>query len=179
MTTMADFPAGLLEKVMTRVHIAEQTGCWEYTGSKQSKLGYGSVYIKQRNGKNWQMVAHRLMWILRHGRVPDRTEFVCHKCDNPPCCNPDHMFLGSLADNNKDMASKGRYNHQKKTHCPHGHEFTLENIYRAPSRPNKRACRSCMRDRNRLEWHINPQRRERQNALRRQRRSITQPEKQP
>ena len=174
---MEDLPDGLLERIMARVRVNKQTGCWEYIGSKQGKLGYGSVAIKSLNGKFRRRTAHRLMWILRNGRVPERWHFVCHKCDNPPCCNPDHMYLGTLADNNKDMAAKGRYNHQKKTHCRHGHEFTPENTYRAPSRPNKRACRECARMHGRRDWHENERRRMRQNELRRQRRQLarTQP----
>src|SRR5688572_13301898 len=114
---MSILPPTTFDRMMRKVRINLENGCWEYTGCKQGKLGYGSVYLGQRDGKNWQMVAHRAMWILLHNSRPERTQFVCHKCDNPVCCNPAHLFLGSLADNNKDMASKGRYNHQKRTHC--------------------------------------------------------------
>lgn len=142
---MSVFPEGTLERMMKRVRVNPQTNCWEYTGSKQGKLGYGSVYISGLKSKH--MVAHRAMWVLVHGIRPDRSQFVCHRCDNPVCCNPGHLFLGTLADNNRDMASKGRYNHQKRTHCIHGHEFTPENTYRPPGRPNRRICLACDRER--------------------------------
>lgn len=140
---MSVFPDGTFDRIMKKVRINPNTNCWEFTGTKQSKLGYGSIYFKRHDGRNAHMVVHRAMWILMHGERPDSREFVCHKCDNPPCCNPAHLFLGSLADNNKDMAAKGRYNHQKRTHCVHGHEFTPENTYRPPLRPNRRHCLAC------------------------------------
>lgn len=126
------------ERVMEKVQIADKTGCWIFTGTK-SHFGYGSIWIK---GGSFR-AAHRVMWEHANGRKLTRWEFVCHKCDNPPCCNPAHLFLGTLADNNKDMATKGRYNHQQRTHCIHGHAFTPENTYRPPGRPNRRHCITC------------------------------------
>lgn len=140
---MSVLPPTTFDRLMRKVRINLDNGCWEFTGARQGKLGYGSVYLGQRDGNNWFMVTHRAMWILVHGKRPERHEFVCHRCDNPLCCNPGHLFLGTLADNNKDMASKGRYNHQRRTHCIHGHEFTPENTYTPPGRPNKRVCIAC------------------------------------
>jgi hypothetical protein len=132
----------LYDKIMSKLR-KESSGCWVWTGFCGS-FGYGMVYLGARpNGKPLNRNAHRAMWIALHGPLT-RSEFVCHKCDNPPCCNPDHLFIGSLKDNNRDMATKGRYNHQKRTHCIHGHEFTPENTYRSPSRPDRRSCLACM-----------------------------------
>ena len=51
--------------------------------------------------------AHRVAWVLYRGKIP-RGKKVLHRCDNPPCCNPEHLFLGTQADNVADMVTKGR-----------------------------------------------------------------------
>jgi hypothetical protein len=75
--------------------------CIEYKGVV-TKNGYGRICIK-----GIRIQAHVLSYILHHGSVP-RTKYVLHKCDNRLCINPDHLFLGSKADNVKDMVNKGR-----------------------------------------------------------------------
>lgn len=75
--------------------------CWEYTGAITS-TGYGQSWM---NGK--VMTAHRAMWTLTFGPIPEKM-FVCHKCDNRKCCNPEHLFLGTQKDNIQDMFKKGR-----------------------------------------------------------------------
>lgn len=78
-----------------------QTSCWVWKKSK-TKLGYGKASY---NGK--QITAHRLSFILNKGEIPLGL-FVLHKCDNPSCVNPDHLFLGTQSDNIKDMHNKKR-----------------------------------------------------------------------
>lgn len=75
--------------------------CWLWTGS-QKPTGYGQVSLKGR-----VYLAHRVAWTLTHGAIPDGLG-VLHHCDNPPCCNPAHLFLGSQGDNSADMVAKDR-----------------------------------------------------------------------
>lgn len=79
-----------------------EDGCWVWTGATRDRLGYGVFSIF-----NGYQAAHRFSWQWHRGPIPSNM-VVCHTCDNPPCCNPDHLFLGTVADNNRDCRDKGR-----------------------------------------------------------------------
>ncbi len=78
------------------------TPCWEWTGCKSGSRPYGSVMYQSKTVR-----VSRLAWRLFVGEIPEKIE-VCHRCDNPPCFNPEHLFLGTHQDNMRDAFSKGR-----------------------------------------------------------------------
>lgn len=89
-----------LEKRFWR-KVEKTDSCWLWTGAKFEN-GYGAIWtnpITQR--------AHRISWELNRGKIPPGL-IVCHHCDNPPCVRPDHLFLGTLSDNRRDMVEKKR-----------------------------------------------------------------------
>lgn len=83
--------------------VREVDGCLEWQGQRNRK-GYGALSVA---GKMW--LAHRFAWTKANGTIPDGM-CVLHICDNPPCCNPDHLFVGTQAENLEDMRGKGRQN---------------------------------------------------------------------
>lgn len=76
--------------------------CWYYIGNDANQFGHGRIsFGGKREG------AHRAAWLIKHGEIP-KGMHVLHKCDEPSCLNPDHLFLGTQADNMKDKAKKKR-----------------------------------------------------------------------
>jgi hypothetical protein len=121
----------------TQVHFGPS--CWEWMG-RIERTGYGRLRFNSE-----MYSAHRAAWVLENGAIPDGI-MVMHRCDNRKCVRPDHLFLGTHADNMKDMTDKGRqakgidHPNKLKTHCPRGHEYTPENTY---SYGNRRVCKTC------------------------------------
>ena len=137
--------------------------CWEWQAYRiPPPSGYGQFGMGGRRGR--MHPAHRVAWLLWHGTIPEGMR-VLHRCDNPPCVRPDHLFLGTQADNVRDMHQKGRYRGgfttearhlgllalvakaRAKTSCPQGHLYDGANTY--TSKEGKRHCRRCRAEKER------------------------------
>lgn len=94
------------ERFWASVEPQNESGCIEWS-KQRDRDGYG--YFKFNGGP---VRAHRMSWILTFGEIPDGL-WVLHKCDNPTCVNPDHLFLGTAKDNEIDKIAKGRQNYAR------------------------------------------------------------------
>lgn len=80
----------------------DSSGCHVWQGHVD-RAGYGRIMINRKNRR-----CHRVAWEMKKGPIPPG-KWILHRCDNPPCCNPDHLFLGTQTDNMVDMWAKGRH----------------------------------------------------------------------
>jgi hypothetical protein len=99
------------EKLWPYLKITD-SGCWEWQRARDWD-GYGVVSWNNEGLRDYR--AHRVAWILTFGEIPDGM-LVCHKCDNPPCCNPMHLFCGTHKDNTQDCIQKGRFKGDPDAH---------------------------------------------------------------
>lgn len=89
------------DRFWSKVQIGEPDDCWWWLAYRDND-GYGKFGFR---GKVWG--AHRVAWVMTYGEIP-KGLYVCHKCDEPSCCNPYHLFITDHAGNMEDMAAKGR-----------------------------------------------------------------------
>ena len=122
----------LAERFWEKVDIRTEDDCWNWKNSKYP-TGYGHFSSgKPRRGR----YSHRVAWELTYGPIPE-DKCICHHCDNPSCCNPKHLFLGTTADNMHDRDRKGHNNNGKK--LPRKIKVEdIENIYKEykPGKPH-------------------------------------------
>lgn len=97
------------ERLFGNINITA-VGCWEWNGNKRPD-GYGTIYSYVHK----MMRAHRMSWLVVNGEIPKDMD-VLHKCDNPPCINPDHLWIGTDADKVRDMDKKGRHSKGEQNH---------------------------------------------------------------
>jgi hypothetical protein len=127
------------ERFWEKVAISGPDDCWLWLGAK-TKEGYGSI---GHNGRVRR--ATHVSWELRYGAPFPPRKLACHTCDNPPCVNPAHIFVGTKQENADDMARKGRsIKGLHREFCRRGHKRTPENTY---SHKNGIWCRVCRRER--------------------------------
>lgn len=131
----------LKEKDVNRFYskITKTQDCWNWTACK-THFGYGHFRL---NGK--MVMAHRVSWIDTFGEISDGLS-ILHKCDNPSCVNPGHLFLGDYADNARDREQKGRSRYllieryKAQATCSNGHQYDYVNS------KGHRICRLCRRN---------------------------------
>ncbi|HEY5986880.1 MAG TPA: HNH endonuclease signature motif containing protein [Streptosporangiaceae bacterium] len=118
--------------------VIKSDGCWLWDGA-HVPYGYGSIGIAGR-----QHGTHRVAWALANGRWPDG--WVLHRCNNPGCVRPDHLYDGTVRQNVADMLRDGNHRNLRKTRCIRGHAFTPENTHIDPR--GRRVCRACWKVKN-------------------------------
>lgn len=101
--TIPVFTEEQIKLLWSRIDKHGDNECWPWTHTL--KQGYGHISLWNQNFK-----PHRVVYFLHYGQWPGKM-FVCHKCDHPACCNPEHLFLGTAKDNMRDMIRKDRANY--------------------------------------------------------------------
>jgi hypothetical protein len=144
--TKGFMPVDSEERFWSKVDKSEPNGCWLWAGANDGR--YGQFWMNNRKEK-----AHRVSWLLTHGEIPEG-KMACHRCDNPSCVNPDHIFWGTMSDNILDAVSKGRHDprgNALRTHCKRGHLLNGDNMRIRPS-TGHRECIICRGLHNRARY---------------------------
>lgn len=104
----------LIQRFWRKVQIDDSESCWLWQAFRNPK-GYGMI----SNG-GYMALAHRVSWAIHNGKVP-ANKYVLHRCDNPSCCNPKHLYIGTNADNVRDKVERGRSSWPRPERAGEGH----------------------------------------------------------
>ena len=124
-----------------------ETRCWNWTAGRD-RAGYGHLRYMGRREQVHRVSAHIYLGFDLASNL-----CVCHRCDNPSCFNPKHLFIGTYSDNVRDALRKGRFisglagliaERRQRTHCTRGHLYSEENVWL--DKKGRRHCRICMRN---------------------------------
>lgn len=121
------------ERLWEKIDRRGPSECWPWTGSRDGR-GYGMFMFSSIRDVKRNMKAHRAAYVSENGPVPDDV-FVCHRCDNPPCCNPAHLFPAHHQGNVDDMVAKGRHRGSGKGQAAPTAKLTDEAVRRIRSDP--------------------------------------------
>jgi hypothetical protein len=113
-------------------------------GGKPGRYGRGRIQVGPK--AHYIVPTHVMAYIVAKGSVPPGM-VVRHTCDNPPCINPEHLLIGTKADNAADMVERRRHWRHNQTHCKRGHPLTEDNIVKFSDGRTERRCLTCHRDR--------------------------------
>lgn len=125
--------SSIYSKLVKRIKVDLISGCWEWIGSK-NVYGYGVLWYNKWGKRT---LVHRVIYSIFIGVIPNGM-FVCHKCDNRSCVNPEHLFIGTAKDNTQDCIRKGRFVIHYGEEC-HNSKLTNEQVLkiRIDPRPHK------------------------------------------
>jgi HNH endonuclease len=119
--------------------VYKTANCWFWIGAIRPGTFYGSITISNRSHD-----AHRVAWFMAYGVWPPKGMWVLHRCDIRQCVNPDHLFLGTSQDNQRDSGSKGHVSTMPQETCKRGHKFDRTRVrFRHGHLEESRWCSIC------------------------------------
>jgi len=129
----------VIDRIKKNCEVDDETGCWVWQGTVDKKWGYGKTYVgSRRDGTRRSAKAHRAAWEAVNGPVPEGLTLDHVVCDNPPCCNPDHLEPATMWENTRRSKTSPTAVNARKTHCSKcGGPLTSRGS-------GGRACRPCL-----------------------------------
>lgn len=124
-----------MDRINKKLLKDEKTGCLNWTGTK-TWFGYGQIHLDKKN-----RYVHRVVY-CHINKIPITTKLIIrHKCDNPSCCNIEHLIAGTQKENIQDIKDRNRHQNWNLKFCKRGHERIPENLYYLSS--GSKACKIC------------------------------------